>query len=131
MSVGKFVTAINCMDGRVQLPVNEYMRSEFGADYVDTITDPGPDRILCMCGGGDLEHIKERVGISVQKHGSKVVAVVGHHDCAGYPCSAEEHHRSVLAGCESILSWGLDVRVIGLWLGEDWKVQRIYDSSDR
>ena len=32
-----FATAINCMDGRVQIPVIEYLKKEFKVDYVDMI----------------------------------------------------------------------------------------------
>ena len=42
----KFATAINCMDGRAQEPVIEYMKKSYGVDYVDMITEPGPNRIL-------------------------------------------------------------------------------------
>jgi hypothetical protein len=41
-----FVMAINCMDGRVQLPVIEWLKKEYEADYVDMITEPGPNKIL-------------------------------------------------------------------------------------
>jgi len=39
-----FCTAINCMDGRTQLPVNEFMRRKLGVAYVDTITEAGSVR---------------------------------------------------------------------------------------
>ena len=41
-----FCTAINCMDGRTQLPVIEFLKDKFGVEFVDTITEPGPVRIL-------------------------------------------------------------------------------------
>jgi hypothetical protein len=36
----KFATAINCRDGRTQLPVIEWLKKEYGATYVDMITEP-------------------------------------------------------------------------------------------
>ena len=42
----KFATAINCMDGRVQSPTIDYIKSNFNVDYVDMITEPGPNKIL-------------------------------------------------------------------------------------
>lgn len=36
----KFATAINCIDGRTQLPVIEWARKKYGVDYVDMITKP-------------------------------------------------------------------------------------------
>lgn len=37
----KFCTAINCMDGRVQLPVINYLKKHFKVNYVGSITEPG------------------------------------------------------------------------------------------
>ena len=42
----KFACAINCMDGRVQDAVKNYMKENYGVDYVDMITEPGPNKIL-------------------------------------------------------------------------------------
>ena len=48
MSHGKFGTAINCLDGRVQLPVSNWMKMQFHLDYIDMITEPGPDKIVAV-----------------------------------------------------------------------------------
>ena len=85
MVSGRFATAINCMDGRTQLPVNEWMKEKFGVDFVDTITEPGPNGVLTNNKVPLVSSIKDRVLISVNGHGSKTIALVGHHDCAGNP----------------------------------------------
>ena len=41
-----FYTTINCMDGRVQLPVISYLMERFGVQYVDAITGPGPGTLF-------------------------------------------------------------------------------------
>ncbi|MGB3082317.1 MAG: carbonic anhydrase, partial [Candidatus Omnitrophota bacterium] len=41
-----FATAINCIDGRAQKPVTEFAIRKFKVDYVDLITEPGPDKVL-------------------------------------------------------------------------------------
>lgn len=46
MSEGTFAAVINCMDGRTQVPVIEFMKSRCGVDYVDMVTEPGPVKIL-------------------------------------------------------------------------------------
>ena len=82
----RFCTAINCMDGRVQIPVIQYLKDRFDADYVDAVTEPGPNRILAEDADTRIrQSIDRRVGISVEGHGSVGIAVVGHHDCAGNP----------------------------------------------
>ena len=88
----KFACAINCMDGRVQDAVKSYMQKNYGVDYVDMVTEPGPNKILASpeLAEGLVENIKKRVEISVHHHGSKVVAIVGHFGCAGNPTEKEE-----------------------------------------
>ena len=38
----RFAPAINCMDGRVQLPVIAYVKAHYSVDHVDMITELGP-----------------------------------------------------------------------------------------
>ena len=42
----EFCTVIDCMDGRVQRSVFEYMTTRFGVPHVETTTAPGPNGIL-------------------------------------------------------------------------------------
>ena len=42
----QFVTCLNCIDGRVQLPVIKWIMENYGVEYVDMITTPGMDGIL-------------------------------------------------------------------------------------
>ena len=46
MTKETFATAINCMDGRTQEPIISWAKKAFEVDYVDAITEPGPDKIL-------------------------------------------------------------------------------------
>jgi hypothetical protein len=39
-----YCTAINCMDGRVQLPTTAFQKERFNVDHVDMITEAGPNR---------------------------------------------------------------------------------------
>lgn len=41
-----FGTVLNCIDGRVQIPVINWMKENFDLDYVDLITEPGMDKVL-------------------------------------------------------------------------------------
>lgn len=121
-----FATAINCMDGRVQLPVIEYMKSRYGVDYVDMVTEPGPNKILAENGDKTtIESIKRRVKISVKRHNSKQIAIVGHHDCAGNTADKEKQTTHILSAIKIVKSWGLNVQIIGLWVDENWMVCEI------
>jgi carbonic anhydrase len=131
MAQGTFVTAINCMDGRVQEPVLQWMKKRLQADHVDMITEPGPDRIMTEGSPDALESIKNRVNVSVNTHGSRVVAVVVHHDCAGFPVSKEEHLAATAKCADIIDSWLFPVRVLRLWVNENWQVELIDDSLEK
>ena len=117
-----FGTALNCIDGRTQIPVITWMKENFGVDYVDLITEPGMDKVLSQGEWAETERIKEKVVISITAHASKVVVVVGHYDCAANPVCACKHFRDIVASIHLVEAWGLPVRVVGLWVDEDWTV---------
>jgi hypothetical protein len=126
MSHGTFVTSIHCMDGRVQIPVNEFLRKKYGVNYVDTITEPGPNKILADNTDTTIVNsIRKRVDISVNKHGSKVIAVSGHHDCAGNPVEKNMQVEHVKSAIKTIKTWNYSVTIFGLWIDENWNVSEI------
>jgi len=126
MSHGKFGTAINCMDGRAQLPVINWMKSKYSLDFIDMITEPGPDKMLAQGTPAQVESIKSRVLISVNAHGSETIVMVGHHDCAGNPVSKEEHIRQVKECVKILQSWKLPAKnIMGIWVNDNWTVEII------
>ncbi|MEO0075174.1 MAG: carbonic anhydrase [candidate division WOR-3 bacterium] len=127
MAEGKFGTAINCMDGRVQLPVIEWTKKHYELDYVDMITEPGPEKILTEAQDKRIESIKSRVAISVNKHDSKIIVVASHCDCAGNPCSKQEHFEQIKKAIKTIKSWNFSSvnKIIGVWINEQWQVEKI------
>lgn len=123
---GVFAAVINCMDGRVQEPVIKWMKENHGVDYVDDVTEPGPICMLESCADpSGVESIRRRVDISVNKHGSRVVAIVAHHDCAGNPVDKQEQLRQLAGSMRTVQDWGYGVQVIGLWVDENWNVQPV------
>ena len=54
-----FVTALNCMDGRVQVPVYEYMKNKYNVDYVDVITAPVINKVIADNVVEDIKPIKK------------------------------------------------------------------------
>jgi carbonic anhydrase len=121
-----FATAINCMDGRVQLPIMEFLKKKYGVDYVDMITEPGQDGILAANKNQPIiDSIKKRVGVSTEKHGSRYIAVVGHHDCAGNPVDKNTHIEHISRAIKTVKSWGIKAEVIGLWVDDEWKVSEV------
>ena len=129
MAVGRFATAINCIDGRTQRPVSEWIRIQFSVDYVDTITQPGPEAALTRGPASAIEVMRQNVDVSVQAHQSQLIAVAAHHECAGNPVSDDEHKAQVRAACEVIAKWGFPARIVGLWVNEWWQVEVVSDTG--
>jgi len=121
-----FCTAINCMDGRVQLPVINYLKRRFEADYADMITEAGPIRILAEQKDGEkIISIMNRLEISVSNHSSKAIAIVGHFDCAGNPVSKEKQIEQIKQSVQFIKDQLSDVEVIGLWVEETLQISEV------
>ena len=107
------------MDGRVQLPVNKYIMDKYAVKYVDMITVAGADGTIAENQDESiLINIHKRIHISLNKHGSKVIVIVGHADCAGYPVSDEKHFESIKKSAAEMHEKYPDVIVEGIWLDE-------------
>ncbi|WP_085829601.1 carbonic anhydrase [Clostridium massiliodielmoense] len=123
---GTFAVAINCIDGRVQNAVRKFIKDKYHVDYVDMVTEAGPDKILAE-GKNEIliQSIKDRVVLSVDKHEAKVIAVVGHFDCAGNPVDKEQHIKDIREAVKRVESWGLGKKVIGIWVNHKWKAEQV------
>ncbi len=89
-----FITALNCIDGRLQRVVLDFIKDIYNIEFVDMITAPGidgfflKDKVL-------RDYIKESIFISLEKHNSKNILVFGHEDCAGNPVKNQEHIENI------------------------------------
>jgi hypothetical protein len=111
------------MDGRVQIPVITYLKERFKVDYVDVISEPGPNKILAEASNQQLlESIWARIEISLTKHASRGIAVIGHHDCAGNPVDESAQHKHTAAAVGRVRDRFGSVPVIGLWVDATWEV---------
>ncbi len=121
-----FYTAVNCMDGRVQRPVLDYLMERFGVPYVDSITDPGPNGILNRQDDeASVGSILKRIDVSVHKHKSIGIAVIGHYDCTGNPGDKDHQNRDTRGAVRFLRSKYPDTPIIGLWVDETWTVEEI------
>ncbi len=121
-----FCTSINCMDGRVQDPVNIFLKKYFQVKYVDCITEPGPNRILAdHAGTGLVNSILARIDISVNKHHSAGIAISGHYDCAGNPTTREIQIGQIHQGIQFLQSKYPGLPIIGLWVNDKWEVEEL------
>lgn len=127
---GRFATALNCIDGRAQAPLIEWVKLHSGADYVDLITYPGADRALPSGHRETIEEIRWKVFLSRRVHNPKVIAVAAHYDCLANPVSREEHLDLIRESVGVIASWGLAVRIVGAWVNEWNSVELVCDTKE-
>ncbi len=126
-----FYTAINCMDGRVQLPVINYLQNRFNVDHIDSVTEPGP--VLYLAEKTDSQQTKsilQRTDISINKHKSTGIAVIAHHDCAGNPVDNNTQIGQLTTAVNFLASHYPNVEVIGLWVDANWLVTEIRSAPE-
>jgi len=122
----RFFSVINCMDGRVQLPVIKYLQNRFEVDYVDSITEAGPNLILSEEKNKfSIQSIMHRLKISIESHNSIGVAVVGHHDCAGNPALKDDQIKHIQKAIKLLGQEYESIKIIGLWVDEYWEVHDV------
>ena len=71
----KFGTAINCIDGRTQQPVIDYIKQNYAVDMVDMITFPGANgmefsQMNCALWKHHLQNIQHPYLLRNTTHGS-------------------------------------------------------------
>lgn len=123
MSDGKFVTSICCMDGRIQLPIDAWIKKNYSPDYIDTITEPGMEKRVAE--GIDVDWLKTKADISISKHHSDLIVVSAHHGCAGNPVSKEEQVEQVKKSVSNIKSWKMTDNVVGIYVNDQWEIEPV------
>ena len=93
----QFSCVINCMDGRVQSAVINYIVNKYGTPYVDVVTAAGPAKILAEHKKHRvIRNIKFRTSVSVTSHEAKHLLIAGHFDCALIDTSDEKQKEYIL-----------------------------------
>jgi hypothetical protein len=114
------------MDGRIQEPILKYLKENYDKTYVDVITEAGPCKLLAE--NEDkiaINSIIERAKISITRHGSKLIAISGHYDCAGNPCNEETQRNQIRESIQHLKSNFPEITIIGLWIDNDWKIHNV------
>lgn len=121
-----FATCLNCIDGRVQIPVIEWITENYGFKYVDMITKPGMDGFLSKK-SSDISEIIKEIRITIDVHNSDDIFVVGHYDCAGNPVDENTHKKQIKESVNRIKSIFNDLNVAGLWISDDFSVEPVIE----
>jgi len=123
-----FCTAVNCIDGRVQRPVSEYLSELFSVDYVDVVTEAGVVGVLAA--EPRSEHgtsIYRRIDISLSAHDSKGIGVIAHHDCAGNPKPKSAQLQDLRDSVAVLKSHYPGLAVVAIWVDENWAATELID----
>jgi hypothetical protein len=122
----RFGTAINCIDGRTQEPVIDFMKKKYNIDGVDMVTYPGVDGIISNSENSDeITLLRRAVSISIQKHGSRIIAIVGHFDCAGNPGDKEHHYEHIRRGLDEVSSWNFNAQIAGFYVNDKQQIEEV------
>ena len=115
-------TCLNCMDGRVQLPVLHWIKENYPVDFVDVITEAGMDGVLSQ--QQDISEILRSISVSVNINQSTRLFVVGHYDCRGNKADESAHRRQISEAVHRLREHWPALEVIGLWVNDSWQVER-------
>ena len=116
-------TCLNCMDGRVQLPVLHWIKENYRVDFVDVITEAGMDNVLCN--QRDITEVLRSITISVDVNKSTRLFVVGHYDCRGNPVEENVHRREISDAVKRLKGHWPKHEIVGLWVNKAWQVELV------
>lgn len=122
----EFVTCINCIDGRVQLPVINWILNNYDVKYVDMITSPGVNGVLANK-NSNVADIFDKLSFSNDGHSTELIFIVGHHDCLANPVDDEIHKKQIIKSVERIKESYSAPTIIGLWVDNEFGVQIVYE----
>jgi hypothetical protein len=126
MNSFRFGTAINCIDGRTQQVVIDHLKQNYNVDGVDMVAFPGADGLFSIRDHSEeIALIRRAVSIPIEKHGSRIIAEVGHHDCAGNPGDREQHYMHIRAAMREVSPWNLHAKVIRLYINDKREMEEV------
>ena len=119
-----FCASIQCLDGRIQDPIIKYFKGNHHIGYVDVINESGPCKILAESKDRiSVNSIIRRDERSIKKHSSKLIAISGHHDCAGNPCDEKIQRQQLIKSIKHLKNIYTESKIIGLWTDNEWKIK--------
>ncbi len=111
------------MDGRVQLPVLQWIKKNYPVDFVDVITEAGMDNVLSN--QEDIREVLRSIEISVNVNKSTRLFVVGHYDCRGNPVEENIHRQEISSAVKRLKGHWPKHEIVGLWVNKTWNVELV------
>jgi carbonic anhydrase len=133
-TTGKFATVLGCMDGRSVSAISKFLDERYDVQYPDMITAPGVDKICAAMPENEKAEYQNRVvAISLNHHGSRMLVVSGHQDCAGNVATPEEHKEHMKKGLDEVATWNLPAgtTLLGLWVAPNEKGEWVAEETEK
>jgi hypothetical protein len=117
----KFGVAYSCVDGQARDATIPKLKSRFGLDHIDEITDLGIVGVLANASKEQLVTFKHKAEALIKGHEAEVLYIVAHSDCLGNPLPYEVQTLQVKKVIQIIESWylvapsGNYVRIVGVF----------------
>ena len=126
-------TVINCIDGRVQGVVTDFLRKRWNVEYVDVITEVAPERVLAeRTDSRVVARLRSHVLNSLKQQHSPRLALAAHNDCESNPVPEDVQRGHLEAAIAWLATEFKQAEVIGLWIDPGGKVhEQARHSVDR
>lgn len=113
----KYATAINCIDGRTQVPVIEYIKRSDNIDQVDLVTFPGVVKLISENDNQDsIEQVKKSIEVSLREHDPAIITIAGHNNCCSNGVDDEQQVDQIYKAVEVLHTWYPSKQIVGLWV---------------
>jgi hypothetical protein len=124
----RFAVVLNCIDGRTQQPLLDWVRRELDVRHVDVVTEPGVDGVLARGDDTALQGLLDKVCVSRLAHGAVALVVAGHHDCAANPGDADAHAADLTRAAAAIRQALPELPVRAVYVDHTWDVTPLASS---
>ena len=122
----RFAALIDCTSKAMGWEFFPYLREKLKVDYVDLIVPPKPNEVVLLFENKSIiETLKIKLLLSIQKHETALLVLVGDPSCKGKELPLEQFKKHVLQAAKLIKAWRLPVTILGLWQHKDQKIQEI------
>lgn len=118
----RFAVLLNCIDGRTQQPLLEWVRRELDVSHVDIVTEPGVDGVLARGDDTTVQARLDKVCVSRLAHGAVALVVAGHHDCAANPGEAPSHFQDLDRAVQVVAEALPELPVRAVYVDHTWSV---------
>jgi len=114
---------INCIDGRVQRVVTDYLRKRWNVEYVDVITEVAPERVLAERTDSQIvARLRSQVLSSLKQQQSPRLAVAAHSDCESNRVPEDVQRQHLEAAVTWLAAEFTQAEIIGVWIDPGGKV---------